>query len=73
MVYQGGIVDTASAVDWIGRVADLDNGHVYAVADADDHPIGWSSASATAYTCPLSRSATRPIQSTADARSTIPP
>ena len=37
---QGGIVDRASAVDWIGRVADLDNGHVYAVADADDHPIG---------------------------------
>ena len=40
MVNQGGIVDRASAVDWIGRVADLDNGHVYAVADADDHPIG---------------------------------
>ena len=37
---QGGIVNRASAVDWIGRVADLDNGHVYAVADADDHPIG---------------------------------
>jgi [ribosomal protein S5]-alanine N-acetyltransferase len=40
MASQGGIVDRASAVDWIGRVADLDNGHVYAVADADDHPIG---------------------------------
>ena len=40
MANQGGIVDRASAVDWIGRVADLDNGHVYAVADADDHPIG---------------------------------
>jgi len=40
MANQGGIRDTASAVDWIGRVADLDNGHVYAVADADDHPIG---------------------------------
>jgi RimJ/RimL family protein N-acetyltransferase len=37
---RGGIVDRASAVDWIGRVADLDNGHVYAVADGDDHPIG---------------------------------
>jgi [ribosomal protein S5]-alanine N-acetyltransferase len=40
MAYQGGIVDRASAVAWIGRVADLDNGHVYAVADADDHPVG---------------------------------
>ncbi|ADB29418.1 GCN5-related N-acetyltransferase [Kribbella flavida DSM 17836] len=40
MAGQGGIRDTASAVDWIGRVADLDNGHVYAVADADDHPVG---------------------------------
>jgi [ribosomal protein S5]-alanine N-acetyltransferase len=40
MAYQGGIVDRASAVAWIGRVADLDNGHVYAVADADDYPIG---------------------------------
>lgn len=37
---QGGIRDEATAVDWIGRVADLDNGHVYAVADANDHPIG---------------------------------
>jgi len=40
MINQGGIRDTASAVDWIGRVADLDNGHVYAVADAEDHPVG---------------------------------
>jgi ribosomal-protein-alanine N-acetyltransferase len=40
MANQGGIRDKASAVDWIGRVADLDNGHVYAVADAEDHPIG---------------------------------
>ncbi|HET6297460.1 MAG TPA: GNAT family protein [Kribbella sp.] len=40
MAYQGGIRDTAAAVDWIGRVADLDNGHVYAVADAEDHPVG---------------------------------
>jgi RimJ/RimL family protein N-acetyltransferase len=40
MANQGGIRDTATAVDWIGRVADLDNGHVYAVADAEDHPIG---------------------------------
>lgn len=40
MANQGGIRDRATAVDWIGRVADLDNGHVYAVADADDHPVG---------------------------------
>jgi RimJ/RimL family protein N-acetyltransferase len=40
METRNGIVDRASAVDWIGRVADLDNGHVYAVADAEDHPIG---------------------------------
>ncbi|WP_246485860.1 GNAT family N-acetyltransferase [Kribbella qitaiheensis] len=40
MATQGGIRDRATAVDWIGRVADLDNGHVYAVADADDHPVG---------------------------------
>ncbi|MET7281888.1 GNAT family protein [Kribbella sp. NPDC005582] len=40
MAHQGGIVDRATALDWIGRVADLDNGHVYAVADADDHPVG---------------------------------
>jgi ribosomal-protein-alanine N-acetyltransferase len=40
MAAQGGINDMATAVDWIGRVADLDNGHVYAVADAEDHPIG---------------------------------
>jgi ribosomal-protein-alanine N-acetyltransferase len=40
MANQGGIRDTATAVDWIGRVADLGNGHVYAVADADDHPVG---------------------------------
>jgi ribosomal-protein-alanine N-acetyltransferase len=37
---QGGIRDEATALDWIGRVADLDNGHVYAVTDAEDHPIG---------------------------------
>jgi len=40
MSVQGGIRDQATAVDWIGRVADLDNGHVYAVADAEDHPVG---------------------------------
>jgi ribosomal-protein-alanine N-acetyltransferase len=37
---QGGIRDEATAVDWIGRVADLGNGHVYAIADAYDRPIG---------------------------------